>query len=128
MGCIQFCFIKSEVLHQDSGRAKFWETRTKPLGRFIAGNGTKVMLLYTPYFDDMPWSFAKEGSDDERFLGSKKCVVTYSRKDYLRRDAVVFHGRTRYNPSSPFPSAGPVYWFNFNLLYIFFWSDTLTEL
>ena len=91
-------FIRSEVLDQDSQRAKVWERRTKPLGRFI-GNGTKVILLYTPYFNYMPWGIAEEGSDDACAIGSKKCVVTYSRKDYLKSDAVVFHGSTRHMPT-----------------------------
>ena len=91
-------FIRSDILDLDSQRAKVWETRTKPLGRFY-GNDTKVILLFTLYFDDMPWGFVNEGDDDECQIGSKKCVVTYSRKDFWRSDAVVFHGSTSYMPT-----------------------------
>jgi len=89
--------IRGEIVHYAE---KFrivdasWITQVNPLPANVSEN--KIILFYTPYFRSMPWS---QTSGNEMNLKTStgqpckvnSCYVSYSRQDFYRSDAVLFH-------------------------------------
>ncbi|XP_031568126.1 galactoside 3(4)-L-fucosyltransferase-like [Actinia tenebrosa] len=71
-----------------------WMSWMAPLSNVTGGY--KIILFYTPYFRSMPWPQAR-GKEKRltdpygRKCKVSSCYVTYSRQDFSKSNAVVFH-------------------------------------
>lgn len=72
-----------------------WIKQMKPLTKNVTEK--KIVLFYTPYFRSMPWS-QTTGNEMNLKAGAagqpckfSSCYISYSRQDFYRSDAVLFH-------------------------------------